>query len=79
MNTREENEQKIKEVCSKVAFFDGWDLDFDFVYDMYMDSIDVAEFQLKIEQEFGTHIPDDKWESITTPRKLLDYFDKIGQ
>lgn len=36
-------------------------------------SLDIVEFIMEVEEEFGILIPDEVAETITTPRKLVDY------
>ena len=44
-----------------------------FVDDLGADSLDTVELVMALEEEFGTEIPDDKAEKITTVQQAIDY------
>ncbi|KRO00986.1 acyl carrier protein [Companilactobacillus kimchiensis] len=44
-----------------------------FAKDLDADSIDLVEFVLELEEEFGAEIPDDDAEKITTVGEATDY------
>jgi acyl carrier protein len=44
-----------------------------FAKDLDADSIDLVEFVLELEEEFGSEIPDEDAEKITTVGEAVDY------
>lgn len=44
-----------------------------FVDDLGADSLDTVELVMALEEEFGTEIPDEDAEKITTVQKAVDY------
>ena len=44
-----------------------------FVDDLGADSLDTVELVMALEEEFGTEIPDDEAEKITTVQLAIDY------
>jgi len=44
-----------------------------FVDDLGADSLDTVELVMALEEEFGTEIPDDEAEKITTVQQAVDY------
>jgi acyl carrier protein len=46
--------------------------------DLHMDSLDVLEFVIKLEDEFVIVIPDEDWEGgqIKTVKQVVEYIDK---
>jgi acyl carrier protein len=44
-----------------------------FVEDLGADSLDTVELVMALEEEFGTEIPDDAAEKITTIQQAIDY------
>ncbi|MCU7835534.1 MAG: acyl carrier protein [gamma proteobacterium symbiont of Taylorina sp.] len=44
-----------------------------FVDDLGADSLDTVELVMALEEEFGTEIPDDEAEKITTVQLAVDY------
>ena len=44
-----------------------------FVEDLGADSLDTVELVMALEEEFGTEIPDDEAEKITTVQLAIDY------
>jgi len=44
-----------------------------FVDDLGADSLDTVELVMALEEEFGTEIPDEEAEKITTVAKAIDY------
>jgi len=44
-----------------------------FVDDLGADSLDTVELVMALEEEFGTEIPDDEAEKITTVQQAIDY------
>ena len=46
-----------------------------FVDDLGADSLDTVELVMALEEEFGTEIPDEDAEKITTIQQAVDYID----
>ncbi|MEE8266204.1 MAG: acyl carrier protein [Acidiferrobacterales bacterium] len=44
-----------------------------FVDDLGADSLDTVELVMALEEEFGTEIPDEQAEKITTVQQAIDY------
>jgi len=44
-----------------------------FVDDLGADSLDTVELVMALEEEFGTEIPDEEAEKITTVQQAIDY------
>jgi acyl carrier protein len=44
-----------------------------FVEDLGADSLDTVELVMALEEEFGTEIPDEEAEKITTVQQAIDY------
>lgn len=44
-----------------------------FIEDLGADSLDTVELVMALEEEFGTEIPDEKAETITTVQAAIDY------
>ncbi|MGB1309017.1 MAG: acyl carrier protein [Oceanihabitans sp.] len=59
-----------KDVKPKMAIASN---DSTFKNDLGVDSLDMAEFVARIEQEYRMEIPDEDWSKITTVNKLADY------
>jgi acyl carrier protein len=47
-----------------------------FVDDLGADSLDTVELVMALEEEFGTEIPDEDAEKITTVQQAIDYVTK---
>ena len=47
-----------------------------FVEDLGADSLDTVELVMALEEEFGTEIPDEDAEKITTVQQIYDYIGK---
>jgi acyl carrier protein len=47
-----------------------------FVDDLGADSLDTVELVMALEEEFGTEIPDEEAERITTVQQAIDYVSK---
>jgi len=47
-----------------------------FVEDLGADSLDTVELVMALEEEFGTEIPDEDAEKITTVQQAIDYIEK---
>ncbi len=48
-----------------------------FVEDLGADSLDVVELVMALEEEFGTEIPDEEAEKLTTVGEAIKYVEKI--
>lgn len=48
-------------------------LDASFLEDLGADSLDVVDFIMELEEEFGLEIPDEDVEKISTVRNSVDY------
>ena len=49
-----------------------------FVDDLGADSLDTVELVMALEEEFGTEIPDEDAEKITTVQQAIDYVSTHG-
>jgi acyl carrier protein len=47
-----------------------------FTQDLGADSLDTVELVMAFEEEFGTEIPDEEAEKITTVQQAVDYIEK---
>jgi len=52
--------------------------DASFVDDLGADSLDTVELVMALEEEFGTEIPDEDAEKITTVQQAIDYVNSKG-
>jgi acyl carrier protein len=50
-----------------------------FVDDLGADSLDTVELVMALEEEFGTEIPDEDAEKITTLQQAIDYIEQHCQ
>ena len=72
MSTVEERVKKI--VVEQLGVDEGQvNTDSSFVDDLGADSLDTVELVMALEEEFGTEIPDDEAEKITTVKLAIDY------
>ncbi len=49
-----------------------------FIEDLGADSLDTVELVMAFEEEFGTEIPDEDAEKLTTVQAVLDYMKEKG-
>lgn len=49
-----------------------------FKEDLDVDSLDMAEFVARIEQEFRIEIPDEDWSQIATVNLMADYIHNVN-
>jgi acyl carrier protein len=74
-----EQEHQAKTVIANVIGFkrsaDDLDRDHNFYLDLGVDSIDIVELAMDMEEEFKIDIPDDKIETWKTVGDVLDYLD----
>jgi len=47
-----------------------------FIQDLGADSLDTVELVMALEEEFGTEIPDEEAEKITTVQKAIEYVEE---
>ncbi len=72
MSTVEERVKKI--VVEQLGVSDDQvGSDSSFVDDLGADSLDTVELVMALEEEFGTEIPDEEAEKITTVKQAVDY------
>ena len=65
-------EKVIEFACDQVgASSEDVSIDTNFVADLGFDSLDVAEFSMRVEDEFDIEIPQEKAEEITTVGKAV--------
>lgn len=68
-------EQRVKKIVIEQLGVneDEIKLDASFVDDLGADSLDNVELVMALEEEFGTEIPDEEAEKITTIQQAVDY------
>ena len=52
--------------------------DSDFKHELGVDSLDMAEFVARIEQEYRIEIPDEDWSQIASVNLLAEYLHNAG-
>ena len=67
--------EKVREIMSEKrdVDIDSITLDTSFVNDLESDSLDIVEFIMAVEEEFGIEIPDEDAEKISTVRDAVEY------
>jgi acyl carrier protein len=50
-----------------------------FVDDLNLDSLDIVELMMKMEDEFGVEIPEDQAESLKTVQDVVTYLESKSQ
>lgn len=67
--------EKVREIMSEQldVDIDSITLDTSFVNDLESDSLDIVEFIMAVEEEFGIEIPDEDAEKISTVRDAVEY------
>ena len=74
MSTIEERVKKI--VIEQLGVDEGQvNTDSSFVDDLGADSLDTVELVMALEEEFGTEIPDENAEKITTVKEAVKYIE----
>ncbi len=53
-------------------------LDSHLMDDLGVDSLDLVELVMAIEETYNIEIPDDDVEKLYTPRKIIDYISSLG-
>lgn len=68
-------EQRVKKIVSEQLGTDAANVknESSFIDDLGADSLDTVELVMALEEEFGTEIPDDQAEKITTVQQAIDY------
>ena len=68
-------EQRVKKIVSEQLGTDAANVknESSFIDDLGADSLDTVELVMALEEEFGTEIPDEQAEKITTVRQDIDY------
>jgi acyl carrier protein len=68
-------EERVKNIIAEQLGVKEGDVsnDCSFVDDLGADSLDTVELVMALEEEFGTEIPDDEAEKITTVQQAIDY------
>lgn len=49
-----------------------------FIDDLHLDSLDMVEMMMKMEDEFGVDIPEDKTEELKTIKDVTDYLKSVN-
>ena len=68
-------EQRVKKIVAEQLGVNEADVknESSFVNDLGADSLDTVELVMALEEEFGTEIPDEDAEKITTVQQAIDY------
>lgn len=68
-------EQRVKRIVAEQLGVKEEEItnDSSFVDDLGADSLDTVELVMALEEEFGTEIPDEEAEKITTIQQAIDY------
>ncbi|MEY3028426.1 MAG: acyl carrier protein [Methylophilaceae bacterium] len=68
-------EQRVKKIVSEQLGTDAANVknESSFIDDLGADSLDTVELVMALEEEFGTEIPDEDAEKITTVQQAIDY------
>lgn len=75
MPTIEEIEERVKKIIAEQLGVNENEItnESSFIDDLGADSIDTVELVMALETEFGTEIPDEDAEKITTVQQAVDY------
>lgn len=68
-------EDRVKTIVSEQLGVEkeGIKIESSFIGDLGADSLDIVELIMALEEEFGTEIPDEEAEKITTIQQAVDY------
>lgn len=68
-------EKRVKKIVSEQLGTDADNVknESSFIDDLGADSLDTVELVMALEEEFGTEIPDEDAEKITTVQQAIDY------
>ena len=68
-------EQRVKKIVAEQLGVNEAEIKIEssFVDDLGADSLDTVELVMALEDEFGTEIPDEQAEKITTVQQAIDY------
>ena len=68
-------EQRVKKIVAEQLGVNEVDIknESSFVNDLGADSLDTVELVMALEDEFGTEIPDEQAEKITTVQQAIDF------
>ena len=68
-------EQRVKKIVSEQLGTDAANVknESSFIDDLGADSLDTVELVMALEEAFGTEIPDEQAEKITTVQQAIDY------
>ena len=71
-------EQRVKKIVAEQLGVNEADVknQSSFVNDLGADSLDTVELVMALEEEFGTEIPDEEAEKITTVQAAIDYIEE---
>ncbi len=78
MPTREEIEQKVKEIVGEQMGVDASEMtsETSFINDLNADSLDTVELVMELEDEFDMSIPDEEAEKLQTVGAAVDFIEK---
>ena len=78
MPTREEIEEKVKEIVSDQMGVEKSEINSDtsFVNDLNADSLDTVELVMELEDEFDMSIPDEEAEKLQTIGTAVEFIEK---
>lgn len=70
--------EKVKEIMEEKLNLDGVDIKLEtrFKEDLEVDSLDLFELVMALEDEFGTEIPSEELEKLTTVGAVIEYIEK---
>ena len=76
----EDIEQRVKKIIAEQLGVNEAEIktESSFVDDLGADSLDTVELVMALEEEFGTEIPDEDAEKITTVQQAIDYVQAKG-
>ena len=76
--TKDDVSKKVMEIVAKQLEKDQKEVTpgSSFANDLGADSLDTVELVMALEEEFGTEIPDEEAEKITTVQAAVDYIQK---